>query len=344
MKINKLLIALLAMATIFVGCKKSDDKKDEPTPPSGTYAITPNPASVQVGKTVQLTLNPAAAAAWSSGDPTKATVDANGLVTGVAVGQAVVTAKVGDVSASVIVTVTADEPIVDPQPSELHASLKHSEYYIFQMDDITLAKISSKVKADLRANDNGDGSNTHSWFIWENTYSAGNTSGRNFYGEAEGWYSFQVGTVGWSGGGLNIHDVMKKDINGTPTDEVEIAGAKDMNPLSAIMANPSDYVFHIAMKTTDQAVHALQLGGAAGSNFTVGIGGDFNDNGKIYAKAADIVRDGSWNEIEIPMTTFINGGLQYVSNNTEAVNALVFLSGGAAGTMLQFDACFIYKK
>lgn len=342
MKINKLLIALLAMATVFVGCDKNDDKKDDPAP--GTYAITPNPAAVQVGKTVQLTLTPAATAEWSSSAPAIATVDANGLVTGVAVGQSVITAKVGDVSASVMVTVSADEPTVDPQPGDLHPSLQHSEYYIFQMDDITMAKLGSKVKADLRANDNGDGSGTHSFYIWEGTYNSGTTSGRNFYGEAEGWYAFQVGNVGWSGGGLNIHDVMKKDGDGNPTEEVEKEGAKDMNALAAIMANPADYVFHIAMKTTDQAVHALQLGGSAGSNFTVGIGGDFNDNGKIYTKVADLVRDGSWNEIEIPMSTFINGGVQYASNNTEGVNVLVFLSGGAAGTMLQFDACFIYKK
>ena len=342
MKINKLLIALLAMATIFAGCKKDDDK-DEPQP-GQTYAIAPNPASVKVGETVQLTLTPAATATWESASPAIATVDANGLVTGVAAGQAVITAKVGDVSASAIVTVTAGGTNPDPQPGELHASLKHSEYYIFQMDDITMAKLGSKVKADLRANDSGDGSNTHSFYIWDNTYTAGTTSGRNFYGEAEGWYAFQVGTVGWSGGGLNIHNVMKKDGDGNPTEEVEKEGAKDMNVLAAIMANPADYVFHIAMKTTDQAVHALQLGGSASSNFTVGIGGDFNDNGKIYTKVADLVRDGSWNEIEIPMTTFVNGGLTYASNNTEGVNALVFLSGGVPGTMLQFDACFIYKK
>jgi hypothetical protein len=36
--------------------------------------------------------------------------------------------------------------------------------------------------------------------------------------------------------------------------------------------------------------------------------------------------------------------LVYGNNNTEGKNVLGFLSGGVQGTMLQFDAVFIYKK
>lgn len=326
---KKVIFALATMALVLVGCKKSE---------TTTYSISPNPANVEVQKTVQLTLTPAATATWKSANESIATVDANGLVTGVAKGQTTVTATIGDISTSAVINVTegaGPTPDPEPDPSTLHPSLRGSEYYIFQMDETTIAKIKSKVKADLRANDGGDGSNTHSFYIWEGTYNAGTTSGRNFYGEAEGWYSFQVLSVGWSGGGLCIHDAAG-----------QAGGVADVNPLSAIMANPENYVFHIAMKSTDNASHAIILNGSASSKGAVTIGATkFDDGGKYYDIAGDFTRDGSWGEIEIPMTTFTNQGLQYASNNVgDGINVLAFLSGGQAGTMLQFDACFIYKK
>lgn len=59
--------------------------------------VTPATASIEVDETVQLTatVSPAAAnsaVTWSSSDATKATVDATGLVTGVAAGTATITA------------------------------------------------------------------------------------------------------------------------------------------------------------------------------------------------------------------------------------------------------------
>ena len=328
---KNLFLAAAALLLVLTGC----EKKSETT----NYSISPNPASVEVGKTVQLSLSPAATAVWTSKNEAVATVDNNGLVTGVAVGQAVVTATVGDLSASAIVNVTKQgenpNPNPEPDPSTLHKSLQGSEYYIIQMDEITMAKIKSKVKADLRANDPGDATNTHSFFFWEETYEAGTTAGRNFYGEAEGWYSLQVLTKGWSGASLSIHNV----------DGISSGGAADMNPLAAIMAKPEDYYFHIAMKSTDNATHLIELDGAAGTKGKVAIGAKgFDDNGVITPAVTDFTRDGSWGEIEIPMTTFTNQGLRYVANNTENLNVIVFLSGGVAGTMLQFDACFIYKK
>lgn len=329
---KKVLFALATLALVLVGCKKE----------TTNYSISPNPATVEAGKTVQLVLTPQTSAAWESKNVAVATVDGNGLVTGVSEGQTVVTATIGNVSASVMVNVTkgsggttpsGEDPTVDP--GTLHKSLQGSEYYIFQLDGVTQAKIQNKIKANLLANDGGDGSNTHSFYIWENTYNAGTTSGRNFYGEAEGWYSFQVLSVGWSGAGLCIHDAA-----GQP------GGVADMNPLSAIMANPADYIFHIAMKSTDNATHLISLGGSAKSEGKVAIGATaFEDNGKLITPVANFTRDGSWGEIEIPMTTFINQGLQYSSNNSgDGINVISFLSGGQAGTMLQFDACFIYKK
>ena len=313
-------VALAALTLVgFSACKK---EKNDPE----AYKLNQTQVSIEEGATFQFTITPAATAVWSSNKAEVATVDQNGLVTAVKAGNAIITAKVADVELSAMVTVTAkggqggDDPEIDPS---LPASLKGSEYYLIQLDETTAAKLQGRIKADLRVDDNSS-----FLYVWDQTYVAGEASGMNFYGEAEGWPSLQVSTIGWSGMGVNVQ-----------------AGKFDqLNAMAAIMANPAEYVLHIAMKSTDNATHLLELDGTTGKG-KVAIGQtDFNDNGQITPVFTDFTRNGSWGEIEIPMTTFTQQGLVYGSNNANALNVLVFLSGGVSGTSLQYDACFIYKK
>lgn len=80
--------------------------------PSGVsvgLTLDKSTASVAHGSTTQLTATTTPAGGhvlWGTSDPSKATVDASGLVTGVAAGQAVVTAYFGGLTASCTVTVT----------------------------------------------------------------------------------------------------------------------------------------------------------------------------------------------------------------------------------------------
>lgn len=213
-----------------------------------------------------------------------------------------------------------EETEEEPEP-ELHPSLQGSDYFIFQMDDITYEKIASKVVADFRPNNV-----TNFLYIWENTYAAGSTQGLNFYGEPEGWLSLDVLNVGWSGCAYSVSDL------------------ELLNKLSAIMEEPENYYFHIAMKSTDNASHLLCLDGTVGSaKICVGESA-FVDGGHTYQPMAGLNRDGSWNEIEICMADLLAQGLTYANNNTNPLNVLYFLSGGVTGTNLQFDAAFIYKK
>ena len=74
--------------------------------------VTPSTATVTVDETTTLTasVTPAGATAtitWSSNDDSVATVDANGVVTGVSAGTATITATAGDYSDTCIVTVQA---------------------------------------------------------------------------------------------------------------------------------------------------------------------------------------------------------------------------------------------
>jgi len=75
-------------------------------------SVSPSPASVAVGKTVQLSVTyiPTDATetnvTWSSSDTSVATVNASGLVTGVAAGECTITAHMGYASSTCKVTVT----------------------------------------------------------------------------------------------------------------------------------------------------------------------------------------------------------------------------------------------
>src|SRR6218665_2324058 len=100
-------IALLLISS----CKKDKEEPQKVT----SIAITPSPAGVAVGSTQQLKaiVGPADAAnqevTGSSNDPSKATVDAAGLVTGVTAGAVTITATAkdgSDVKGTATVTVT----------------------------------------------------------------------------------------------------------------------------------------------------------------------------------------------------------------------------------------------
>src|SRR6218665_672313 len=123
---KNLLFALIAL--LFVSSCK--DKKTDPVENKVTsIAIEPSSPAVAVGFTQQLTATvlPADAAkkevTWSTGDETKATVDATGKVTGVAKGTAVITATATDGSnvkgtVTVNITVKATSVVITPaEPS-----------------------------------------------------------------------------------------------------------------------------------------------------------------------------------------------------------------------------------
>ena len=90
------------------------DDVTPPPPPSPTLSVTPERANVAIGATQSLTatVTPADAdlgpVSWSSSDPDVATVDADGLVTGVSPGSATITATAGDETATAAITVLSD--------------------------------------------------------------------------------------------------------------------------------------------------------------------------------------------------------------------------------------------
>src|SRR5690606_25896378 len=105
------------------------------------------------------------------------------------------------------------------------------------------------------------------------------------------------------------------------------------------------HTFHFAIKSKDQATHMIGLGDGT-NNFRLAIGAaPFVDNETTFQPYTNFERDGEWHHIEIPMSAFMGTGkLNFREGGFTTDNLFSVLSGGAAGTTLDIDAVFIYKK
>lgn len=111
MKTKTLFLALAAVVSLGLAACSDDDN---PTPVSA-ITLDQTELSLEIGGTAQLTatIAPAEAVAtveWSSSDDGVATVNTDGLVTAVAPGEATITAKAGEKTATCAVTVKAPLP------------------------------------------------------------------------------------------------------------------------------------------------------------------------------------------------------------------------------------------
>ena len=197
-----------------------------------------------------------------------------------------------------------------------------SQLWPIYLDDHTYNTYAQYVVSDLRS-DNID----NNLYIWENTYYGVTMSGENFYGNNEGYLSLEVGNIGWSGLGFDIEAASS------------LAAARDL--YDSIANNPSNYYFHLAIKSNDSASHGFALfdgiipyAGLA-IHFTLG-SSPIDDNYPVYGNFA---RDGEWHDFFIPMTQLIDN-LPPLTGDASYVNILEVLSGGKPGTQLNLDAAY----
>lgn len=226
-----------------------------------------------------------------------------------------------------------DDGVIDFDASKFEC-LQGSDYYLFVLSASAEATIADKVVADYRTDDY----NTF-LYIWENTYTPGETSGPNMFGLIEGWPCLTV-AAGWSGCGFCCYN------------------KEELDKLPGIIEDPENYYLHLAMKSQDDTVHTINFySGNPDEAFGVKIGGSYNSGEPTGEAEYGYQRDGEWHEIEIPMTFFTNKGLMFVPSKwagatvgdpdngvagTNGHNVIAILSG-AYGT-LNIDAAFVYKK
>lgn len=163
-------------------------------------------------------------------------------------------------------------------------------------------------------------------YIWDNTYTGGEGEGFNSFG-GSGYMSFVVGTGGWSGlGHCGVVDA-----------------AKELDGFDLSMLKNGKWYLHMAMKDAGSihATHNIAVGPNASGCFALG---ETKTDAK-YELIGDFDRDGEWYNIDIPVDDLVDLGFD-LTNCTDnyAGNVLTFLSGGATGAQLNYDAVFFYQK
>ena len=331
-KKTKLFAALLAIVCgTFTACKPDSEGGSVNPPASVKITLAATQYAVEVGKTVQIeaTVSPAETAlTYTSLDAAVASVDGNGLVTGVKAGNTIITVSAGTEKANCIINVMEDG---GTKPGE-KPTVKGSKIYPIVMDADTKATVEDKIGYDFRTNDVD-----RMLYIWESTYVGGGASGANYFqtNSNGGFLSLKVNEgVTWSGCGFTIK---------AANTEAKTA----MNELvAAIKANPAKYHLHMAIKTTDpQANHYFTLFGLGGDNTTglkwcVGDKYESESNGRFQ-----IVADGTWNVITFAFDRYVAPLEKYKEPEAEkGINYFTFGSGGVAGATLNIDAVYIYEE
>ncbi len=308
MKTNKFFSAVFA-ALALVGLTAC-----EPPTPAEPLELAESSITLKVGETHQLEAN-VKVESWTSSNDAVATV-ADGLVTAVSAGNAIISATAAGVTKTCVVLVEAD------QTQGTGATLKGSKFWPIAIDGTTADANASKMVADFRPDDVGK-----FLYIWENTYVANdNPTGLNFHGNTDGYTALVVGSIGWSGCGYCL----------TETDGSNAwQAAEELR--AAIVANPDDYFLHMAIKSTDKASHCFYVFGSEATKFVLGSTSQYD--GPVYK---DFTRNGEWAEFDIPMAQYATA--LATTTCAAGVNVFVALSEGTAGAQLNMDAVYFYKK
>ncbi|MBO5362517.1 MAG: Ig-like domain-containing protein [Paludibacteraceae bacterium] len=308
MKTNKFFATALAVLALagFTAC-------DQPTP-TEPLELTETSVTMKVGETHQLTAN-VAVESWTSSNEAVATV-ADGLVTAVSAGNAIISATAAGVTKTCVVLVEAD------QTQGGGATLKGSQFWPIAIDGTTADANASKIVGDFRPDDVGK-----FLYVWDATYVANeNPTGLNFHGNTDGFTALTVSTLGWAGCGYCL----------TETDASKAWEAAEALR-AAIVASPDDYYLHMALKSTDKASHCFYIFGSEATKFVIGPTAVYD--GPLYE---DFTRNGEWAEFDIPMSRFATA--LAITTCVAGVNVFVALTEGTAGAQLNMDAIYFYKK
>lgn len=176
-------------------------------------------------------------------------------------------------------------------------------------------KAAGKVAIDLQS---GVGSE---FFVWEKTYSEGTVEGNNSLNGTDGYTALTVSDKGWSGAAFNI------------------AEGKSQN-LTPVTDPANGYWFHIAFKADDMLFHSTQTITLGNAKFTIGP----SDNGSVPS-LGDYTRDGRWWNFDIPVKDLLVMAPELWKDlGNFNGDMLVFSSGAAQGSQLNFDNVFFYRN
>lgn len=330
---KKLLIFAMAALTL-IAC----NKKDEPQPqPQTKLTLNETEISVAVAATFQLTAN--MEVTWSSSNPQIAGINEKGLVTGVAKGEATITAKAVNSNELASCKVTVTDGGVTPPPANPYADfaqLQGSAYYVFFLQEGATKYLGDKVIYNFGPNDHPDeaqeGKRQGSrWlYVWSDTFVGGTAVGTDPFDQAEGWTALVQNTVGWAGMGLctAINDDNNKSGEGAAEDLAALSAIKDH------ITNYDEWYLAVGLKNATQgAAYDFSL---IGSN----VGGTESGTGKITIAPA---ATGEWVYKEYKLSDI--AGLEFGEFTTNGSNILTIVANPyMAGAQLDLGYVFLYKK
>ncbi len=328
MKANKIFAVALA-ALALVACKKTPD---EPKPT--TLALNETEIKVQVDATFQLTAN--LEVTWASSNEAVATV-ANGLVKGIAAGEANITATATD-GQKAVCKVTVEGGTTPPpagNPYDEFAQLQGKAYYVFFLQEGATKYLGDKVLYNFGPNDNaGQGSR---WlYVWSDTFVGATAVGTDPFDQAEGWTAMTQNTVGWAGMGLcvAINDANNTSGEGAPEDLAAL------NAIKTNITNYDEWYLAVALKNTVQtAGYEFKLIGSNVYNEAEGKGVESGVGTITIAPAAT----GEWVYKEYKLSDI--PGLEFGDFTTNGSNILTIVAVPyLAGTQIDLGYAFLYKK
>lgn len=234
--------------------------------------------------------------------------------------------------AATLVAISAQAQNVDPSTT-LVVNQKPTSVKALVLSDAAAADLQ---KAGAVVDQIGPNDTDRFLYVWDGTFTAGDSTLPRVDMEEGDYGSFVVGTVGWSGAGFAI--------NGQNTE------AK--GPGVDLSAFDNDTHFHLAYcSPTGNAPASIAVilldGTNLGGPAKVALGDAFNDNGAIYpavgAKATD-----EWQGLDITLGDLKKYYPAFALGTGDGMktwggNIMSFLGGGVTGQTLAFDAIYFYS-
>ncbi len=313
MKANKFFAVALAALTLvgFGAC----NKKEQPE----ALKLDPTSVTLKVGETATITAN-VAVTSWASNNEAVATVvpgndGKSALITAVAEGNAIISATANSETKTCVVLV---EKAAGPSGDK---KIEAKRIWPIVLDETTSNANESKIAGDLSPKPDN---NLDIWAAGE-TYKAGEATGKNYFGNTEGYVALiAVCPDSWCGGGFVMHNAES------------IQAMKDLR--DAIIATPDKIFLHIGMKATTTANYQFYTFETATTSFAIGTA--TIEAGSVVG---DFPRDGEWYGFDIPMAQFVSE-ISAVTIKDNGHYILSFLGGNNPGSQLNLDAVYFYEK
>ena len=213
----------------------------------------------------------------------------------------------------------------DPALSKTTSTGNLYDVVLLDNASIESLKTSGKTVQDLRADDVN-----RFLYVWDNTFVAGDGSYPGVDMQMDGYVSFDVSTIGWSGAGFNIANAAA-DFKHFTDDTHFHCGLRSTNGINNVALIIGDgYAFDNQNNKWSPA--KISVGSEA-----------FVDNGTSYPLVGNFDADGEWVAVDITL-----GQLKklWPSFNYKAGgfggNILSFLAGGTTGKNISLDAVYFY--